>query len=254
MSFASPRQAAPARPSRRAPWRRGVLAVLLALSVGATVLSSVVAAHEQAEAPAPQEHASAPAATPQEHGAPAAAAGQAHGAAAAGEHGAAGEEAHEEGLLPLVARLFNFAVLAGVLVYFARTPLASYLASRHTEIREELVKAAETRAAATAQLAAVEQKVQALPAELDALRAQGAEDVVAERERIRRPRPPNASGCWPTPAAKSTCSCDWPSAHCSSTARSSRSTSRRPESSTPLPPKMKLRMVDWYAAELKGAQ
>ncbi len=88
------------------------------------------------------------------------------------------------GALPLVARVFNFAVLAGLLFYFLRTPLASYLASRHTQIREELVKAAETRAAATAQLADVQQKMKALPAELDALRAQGADDVVAERERI----------------------------------------------------------------------
>ena len=118
-----------------------------------------------------------------EHAAPAGAP-QEHGAAAAGEHSTAGEAEHAEGALPLIARIFNFAVLAGLLAYFLRTPLASYLASRHTEIREELVKAAETRAAATAQLAAVEQKVKALPAELDALRAQGAEDVVAERERI----------------------------------------------------------------------
>ena len=157
-------------------WRRGTL-VLLALIAVAVMAPRLIAS--QAESPAPQEHAATPAAAPQEHAAPA----QEHGAPAA-EHGAAAEAEHVEGPLPTIARLFNFAVLAGLLVYFLRTPLGSYLRSRHTEIREDLVKAAETRAAATAQLAAVQQKVQALPAELEALRAQGAEDVVAERERI----------------------------------------------------------------------
>jgi F0F1-type ATP synthase membrane subunit b/b' len=40
------------------------------------------------------------------------------------------------------------------------------------------------RTAATAQLAEIEKKLQSLPAELDALRTQGAADVVAERARI----------------------------------------------------------------------
>src|SRR5690349_14547692 len=115
MSFASPSQTAPARRSRRAPWHRGSLALLLALFAGAALLSGVAAA-AQAEAPAPQEHAAAPAAAPQEHGAPATAP-QEHGATAAGEH-AAGEEEHVEGPLPMIARVFNFAVLAGLLFYF----------------------------------------------------------------------------------------------------------------------------------------
>ena len=166
MLFASSRQAAPARPVRRGS------PALLALILSVVLAAGVAAAGRQAEAPAPQEHAAAPAAAPQEHGTPAAA------------HEAGAEEEHEEGALPLIARLFNFAVLAGLLVYFLRTPLASYLTSRHTEIREDSVKAAETRAAATAQLADVQKKVQALPAELEALRVQGAEDVVAERDRI----------------------------------------------------------------------
>ena len=168
MPFASSSQAAPARPSRRAAWRCRSRALLLTLALAALAVPGLRAASRQAETPAAQEHA-APVAAQE----PAA---TAHGEAAEGEHA--------EGVLPFVARVFNFAVLAGLLVYFLRTPLASYLASRHTQIREELVKAAETRAAATAQLADVQQKIQALPAELDALRAQGAEDVVAERERI----------------------------------------------------------------------
>jgi F-type H+-transporting ATPase subunit b len=167
MPFASLSQAAPARHLRGATWRRCSLALLLALALGALSAPGLAAAKRQADPPAATEHAAAP----QEPG------------AVAG-HLEAAEEGHSEGALPTIARVFNFVVLAGLLVYFLRTPLASYLASRHTQIREELVKAAETRAAATAQLADVQQKREALPAELDALRAQGAEDVVAERQRI----------------------------------------------------------------------
>jgi F-type H+-transporting ATPase subunit b len=170
MPFASPSQTARARRSRRATWPRSSIAFLFAISIGAAISPGLLAASRQAEAPAAQEHA-APVAASQ-------------GAAATGEHGAAAEGEHAEGALPTIARLFNFAVLVGLLVYFLRTPLSSYLASRHAEIREELVKAAELRAAATTQLADVQQKMSALPAELDALRAQGAEDVVAERARI----------------------------------------------------------------------
>lgn len=83
-----------------------------------------------------------------------------------------------------IARLFNFAVLVGALVYFLRAPIAAYLASRDTQIRQDLVIASEMRAAATAQLAEIQTKMSALPGELDALRRQGAEDVKAEQARI----------------------------------------------------------------------
>jgi F-type H+-transporting ATPase subunit b len=96
----------------------------------------------------------------------------------------AGEEHHDEGILPTVAKLFNFAVLVGVLVYFLKSPIAAYLQSRSTQIRQDLVTAADMRAAATAQLAEIDRKLQALPAELDALRARGAEDVRTEKVRI----------------------------------------------------------------------
>src|SRR5690606_807890 len=81
-------------------------------------------------------------------------------------------------------RLLNFGILVGALVYFLRSPIANYLASRSTQIRQDLVTASEMRAAATAQLAEIEKKMQALPAELEALRRQGAEDVKAEQARI----------------------------------------------------------------------
>ncbi len=105
---------------------------------------------------------------------------------AASQHEAppAGEEAHGQTILQTVAKLANFAILAGVLVYFLKTPIRAYLASRAAQIRQDLVTAAEMRATATAQLANIERKLQSLPAELAALQAQGAEDVVAEQARI----------------------------------------------------------------------
>ena len=85
-----------------------------------------------------------------------------------------------------VFRLANFAILAGTLVYFLRTPLADYLASRSGQIRQDLVTAAEMRIAAAAQLAEIDNKLKALPGELEALKRQGAQDVEAERVRIEK--------------------------------------------------------------------
>jgi hypothetical protein len=55
------------------------------------------------------------------------------------------EGQHEEGLMPTVARIANFAILVGMLVYFLRTPMAGYLQSRGEHIRSELVQAADMR-------------------------------------------------------------------------------------------------------------
>jgi F-type H+-transporting ATPase subunit b len=101
------------------------------------------------------------------------------------EHEAAGAEApHGQTLLQSIAKVVNFAILGGVLFYFLKTPLNTYLASRATQIRQDLVTASELRAAASAQLAEIEKKMQALPAELEALKARGAEDVKSEQARI----------------------------------------------------------------------
>ena len=92
-----------------------------------------------------------------------------------------------EGANPVVevgAKLLNFGLLVGALVYFLKAPIAAHLASRSAQIRQDLVTAAEMRAAATAQLAEIEKRMQALPAELEALKRQGAEDVKAEQARI----------------------------------------------------------------------
>jgi F-type H+-transporting ATPase subunit b len=95
------------------------------------------------------------------------------------------EEAHGESLWAFVARLLNFAILAGALVYFLREPLMSHLRDRADRIREDLAHAEQTRQAATAQMSAIERKLAELPAELDALRRRGSEEIAAESTRIR---------------------------------------------------------------------
>jgi F0F1-type ATP synthase membrane subunit b/b' len=88
--------------------------------------------------------------------------------------------------------LFNFAILAGALLYFLKSPIANYLGDRGTQIRSDLVRAAGMRTSAAAQAAAVEQKMAALPGELEALRKAGAEEVAAEEARIRQIAEPRA--------------------------------------------------------------
>ncbi len=107
--------------------------------------------------------------------APAAEAGPAEPAEAAGG-----------GWSAVIAKAVNFSILAGALVYFLRVPMMGYLNGRIGKVREDLVTAAETRDAATRQLAAIDAKLAALPAELEALKKRGAEDLAAERVRIEQ--------------------------------------------------------------------
>jgi F0F1-type ATP synthase membrane subunit b/b' len=155
------RPAAPAS-SRRALLRRTrtsarVYVLLAGIVVGAMTLSRTVHLQEPA----------APAA----HGQP--------------TNAEAKEAKHGGGVLSAVAKIFNFALLAGGLVYFLRSPVAAYLASRSTEIRQDLVSAQQLRATATAQLEDIRRQLESLPGELEALKKQGAEDLRAERARIR---------------------------------------------------------------------
>jgi F-type H+-transporting ATPase subunit b len=109
------------------------------------------------------------------------------GAEVPSEHGAESHDAPHEGepLWKTGARLLNFAVLVGVLVYFLRAPMSAFLAQRGVTIRRDLTSAAEMRQEAAAQLAEIERKVAALPGTLAALRAQAARDIAAERVRFR---------------------------------------------------------------------
>ena len=84
----------------------------------------------------------------------------------------------------MIAKALNFALLVIALVYFLKSPIAAHIAARISQVRHDLVTAAELKTTASAQLAEIQQKMSALPAEIDALRRQGADDVKAERQRI----------------------------------------------------------------------
>lgn len=125
----------------------------------------------EAQRPGGQAAASEPAAPPAK--------------AAAGEHGAAESQGeHAESPWALVARLFNFAVLAGALVYLLRSPLVGYLEQRGQHVRSELTKAAELRKDASARIEQIEARLKGLPGEVEALKRRGAEEIAAEGSRI----------------------------------------------------------------------
>ena len=136
---------------------------------------------EQPPATAGETRAAEGQATPER---PAAGEAQAGAEGAERAEGAEGAE-HEEGLLPVIARLVNFAILIGTLVYLLRSPLMAYLNDRGTQIRSDLVNAAEMKRTAAAQLEEIDRRMTALPGELEALRAQGAQEIAAEEARIR---------------------------------------------------------------------
>ncbi|MBY0495964.1 MAG: hypothetical protein K2Y23_17285 [Cyanobacteria bacterium] len=130
-----------------------------------------------------QEHPPAPASQAKPGG---------HAPAAQDTHDApdarAAEGGHDESIGGMIRGMAwpvaNFIIFIGVIYYFGHRPFTEYLAGRSATIRKDLVDAAELKSTATAQLASIEQKLQALPGELDALRTRGAEDITAEEQRI----------------------------------------------------------------------
>jgi F-type H+-transporting ATPase subunit b len=124
-------------------------------------------------------------AQPPAHGPPAGSSGE-HGAAA-GSH-AAGAGSHgteDQSFLRSIGPYLNFAILLGGLIYFLRAPISEYLASRSQQIRGGLESARETTDRATARLAELDQRLKALPAELEALRKKGVEEIATEERRIQ---------------------------------------------------------------------
>ena len=170
------------------------LALAGALAIAAPSLQAQTA--DPAHAPASAQSPDAGHAVSQDsHGATAPAAGHgavadpghdapAHGAA--DDHGGGGHgESHGESVWVTLARIANFGILAGLLYALGRKPLAAHLASRRDQIRKDLVEAAELKQTATARLAEIETKLAGLPAELESLRTRGAEELAAERARVR---------------------------------------------------------------------
>ena len=112
-------------------------------------------------------------------------AGVAHAAPAPQEKGAGAPAEEHSSLVPTIAKLVNFAILAGALVYFLKTPVSTYLRTRSETVRRELVEAAALRSEAERQLSDVRSQLAALPAELESLRRHGEEELVHERARMK---------------------------------------------------------------------
>src|SRR5262249_49854537 len=131
----------------------------LALAIALATLFALTVRPARAQEPAHEQPAAAAQGTEAPHGAVA--------------HETAEGEAHEERIWPFIGKIFNFAVLAGPIVYFARTPLSNYLPRRRSEVRADLETAQTMKTEAAARIAEIEARMKALPAEIDALRARG---------------------------------------------------------------------------------
>lgn len=116
--------------------------------------------------------------------APAAVVESSHGDDAHADDGHGADEHHGESPWVTLARVANFALLAGGLFYFLRGPIAAHLATRGEQIRGDLATAARVRAEAAQRLVDIDARLKGLPAELDQVRARGAEEVAAEAERM----------------------------------------------------------------------
>ena len=182
----SPGSLRPQAPADRpAIWRAASIAALAVLLAGGPAAAQEHGGGQPA--PAAQEHATpAPAAPGDGHQSPSAAGRPDHGqpsAAAGAGHGSEGE--HGESPWAFLSRVANFLILAFGIWYFAKSPLGRYLVAKAEHIRHDLAHAERTRTEAQAQMASIEAQMRALPGELDALRARGAEEVAAEEARIR---------------------------------------------------------------------
>jgi F0F1-type ATP synthase membrane subunit b/b' len=84
----------------------------------------------------------------------------------------------------LISPTFNLAVLIGVLAYYLRQPLRDYVSTRHSTVRDELVKAGELLKSARERHGEFSAKLSAVDAEIEALRKQLGQDAQATRQRI----------------------------------------------------------------------
>lgn len=85
---------------------------------------------------------------------------------------------------PTIAKIINFSILAAVVWYFGRSPIADYLRGRADGIKKELVDAKFLRATAEQQLAGVQDRLAKLPGDLAALKTQGEQELADEKVRL----------------------------------------------------------------------
>ena len=93
-----------------------------------------------------------------------------------------GNERNNEALFKWI----NFALLVGGLGYILHKPLREFFSQRSASIRKSLEEGRKALESSQAQLAAVEDKLGRLEAEIKAFKASVARDIFAERERLQK--------------------------------------------------------------------
>ncbi len=97
---------------------------------------------------------------------------------------AAEERGDKWGAWLSIGRVFNLAVVIGVLVWLARKPLANFYASRSEFIKEQLAEAQKARLEAESKLAEMESRMSHLTDELQSLKAEAERVARMEYERL----------------------------------------------------------------------
>ncbi len=105
-------------------------------------------------------------------------------AAGGGDHGEEADGAHGGGIGDFLYLAFNFALIIGVVVYFARKPVQEFFRTRRATIVGEIDAAAALLSEAERRNSEWQRKLADLDAELDGIRASERERASHERERI----------------------------------------------------------------------
>lgn len=100
---------------------------------------------------------------------------------------AAGEVAGHAGIpwYEIFKQTVNFLILVGVLVYFLRKPLASFLKERTELLRKSIEEASRAREAAAEKLASVESRMNRLSGEIEELNRRMDGEAAEESRRLR---------------------------------------------------------------------
>jgi len=85
----------------------------------------------------------------------------------------------------ILKQAVNFLILAGVLVYFLRKPVSSFLKERSELLRKAIDDAAKARAEAAEKLAAIENRTAKLADEIAGMNAKMDVDAAAEARRLQ---------------------------------------------------------------------
>lgn len=85
----------------------------------------------------------------------------------------------------ILKQAINFLILAGVLVYFLRKPLSSFLKERSELLRKAIDDAAKARAEAAEKLAAIESRTAQLADEIAGMNAKMDVEAAAEARRLQ---------------------------------------------------------------------